>query len=86
MYDVDLLFSSSVSPSTVLVGEIAGIKSPMQTLTPTRYLAYDQQPGAKVTQRLPHDWNAFIYVIKGTVAVGMLTLNRKLSQVTRTGR
>lgn len=51
------------------------MKSPLQTLTPVRYLAVLQQPGAKVTQELPRDWNAFIYVIAGTVAVGELKEN-----------
>lgn len=54
----------------VLAGEAEGVKSPLQTLTPIRYLAFHQQPGAKVTHNLPRDWNAFIYVITGTVAVG----------------
>lgn len=72
---ISKIVSLSPPTHTVLAGEAEGVKSPLQTLTPVRYLAFHQQPGAKITHDLPRDWNAFIYVITGTVAVGELMEN-----------
>ena len=54
----------------VIAGESMGVKSPVYTRTPTTFLDFKLDQGASFTQDLPRDWNAFIYVIKGTGIFG----------------
>ncbi|XP_045595984.1 pirin [Procambarus clarkii] len=53
----------------VIAGESMGVESPVRTRTPVYYLDFQQEPGAKFTQEVPRDWNAFIYVLTGTISV-----------------
>ncbi|KAK7085078.1 hypothetical protein SK128_008940 [Halocaridina rubra] len=54
----------------VIAGESMGISSPVRTHTPTYYLIFEMDPGSKFTQYLPEDWNAFIYILAGTIGIG----------------
>ncbi|XP_070553469.1 pirin-like isoform X2 [Ptychodera flava] len=49
----------------VIAGESMGIKSPVRTRTPTYYLDFKLDKGAKMTQALPKGWNAFVYTLAG---------------------
>ncbi|KAH9617909.1 hypothetical protein KSS87_022890 [Heliosperma pusillum] len=49
----------------VIAGEALGIKSPIQTITPTMFLDFTLQPGAKLEQPVPKSWNSFVYVLEG---------------------
>ncbi|KAH9626999.1 hypothetical protein KSS87_020651 [Heliosperma pusillum] len=49
----------------VIAGEALGIKSPIQTITPTMFLDFTLKPGAKLQQPVPKSWNSFVYVLEG---------------------
>ncbi|XP_070552528.1 pirin-like [Ptychodera flava] len=49
----------------VIAGESLGVKSQVRTRTPTMYLDFKLDKGAKLSQAIPPDWTAFIYVISG---------------------
>jgi redox-sensitive bicupin YhaK (pirin superfamily) len=55
---------------TVIAGEAMGAKAPIETRTPIIYLHYRLEPGGVVTQRVPHDYNAFAYVVDGAGLFG----------------
>jgi redox-sensitive bicupin YhaK (pirin superfamily) len=50
---------------SVIAGEAMGQQAVIQTRTPIIYLHYRIKPGGTVTQRVPHDYNAFAYVVEG---------------------
>lgn len=54
----------------VIAGESMGTISPVYTLTPTLYLEFKLDKGAKFNQPIPTEWNGFIYIIKGTGIFG----------------
>jgi quercetin 2,3-dioxygenase len=54
----------------VLAGESLGARAVIETRTPIFYLDFLLQPGGKVIQPVPHDFNAFAYVIEGPVGFG----------------
>ncbi|XP_077150297.1 pirin isoform X2 [Ranitomeya variabilis] len=55
---------------TVISGESMGIKSKVYTRTPTLYLDFKLEKGAKFTQAVPKGWTAFIYTLQGEIHVG----------------
>lgn len=54
----------------VIAGEALGIKSPIQTRTPTMYLDFSLKPGSNLQQPIPKSWNAFAYVLEGEGVFG----------------
>uniref|UniRef100_A0A8C8YJM7 Pirin n=1 Tax=Prolemur simus TaxID=1328070 RepID=A0A8C8YJM7_PROSS len=54
----------------VISGEAMGIKSKVYTRTPTLYLDFKLDPGAKHSQPIPKGWTSFIYTISGDVYIG----------------
>ena len=55
---------------SVIAGEALGRKAVIETRTPMIYLHYRIQPGGVLTQRVPHDYNAFAYVVDGAGLFG----------------
>ncbi|MCE7060799.1 pirin family protein [Dyadobacter sp. CY343] len=51
-------------------GELAGMKSPIQNHTPLIVAEIHLQPGAETRQQLNASYNAFLYVVEGSVEVG----------------
>ncbi|HEX2910443.1 MAG TPA: pirin family protein [Chloroflexia bacterium] len=54
----------------VIAGEALGTKAVIDTRTPIIFLHYTLQPGAHVTQPVPAEYNAFVYIIDGTAQSG----------------
>ncbi|XP_020768288.1 pirin isoform X3 [Odocoileus virginianus] len=54
----------------VISGEALGIKSKIYTYTPTLYLDFKLDQGAKHVQSIPKGWTSFIYTISGNVYIG----------------
>lgn len=55
----------------VIAGESHGISSPNDLLyTPIWYLDISIKPGGHIQQPVPKGWNAFLYVLKGSISVG----------------
>jgi len=50
---------------SVIAGEAMGAKAVIETRTPIIYLHYRIEPGGVATQRVPHAFNAFAYVVEG---------------------
>jgi redox-sensitive bicupin YhaK (pirin superfamily) len=55
---------------SVIAGEAMGEKAVIETQTPIIYLHYRLEPGGVVTQPVPHDYNAFAYVVDGAGLFG----------------
>jgi redox-sensitive bicupin YhaK (pirin superfamily) len=55
---------------SVIAGEAMGEKAVIETRTPIIYLHYRLEPGGVATQRVPHDYNAFAYVVDGAGLFG----------------
>src|SRR5260370_6139380 len=55
---------------SVIAGEAMGEKAVIETRTPIIYLHYRIKPGGKVNQKVPHDYNAFVYVVDGVGLFG----------------
>lgn len=53
-----------------IAGESLGVKSPVKTRTPTMYLDFRLDPGAKLDQPVPEGWNGFVYILSGTALFG----------------
>src|ERR671918_1229362 len=49
----------------VIAGEALGNRAVIETRTPITYIHFTLQPGASVTQPVPIEYNAFVYVIGG---------------------
>src|SRR6266436_664865 len=56
---------------SVIAGEAMGEKAVIETRTPIIYLHYRIEPGGVATQQVPHDYNAFAYVIDGAGLFGV---------------
>ena len=54
----------------VIAGESMGIKSSLDTLTPTYFLDFKLEKNAQFTQPIPQNWNAFIYILDGSGVFG----------------
>lgn len=55
---------------TVIAGEAMGEKAVIETRTPIIYLHYRIKPGGVMNQQVPHDYNAFAYVVDGAGLFG----------------
>jgi quercetin 2,3-dioxygenase len=55
---------------SVIAGDSMGEKAVIETRTPIIYLHYRLEPGGVATQRVPHDYNAFAYVVDGAGLFG----------------
>ena len=55
----------------VIAGEAMGEKAIIDTKTPIIYLHFTLQPGGKVTQTIPQNYNAFAYVANGEALFGI---------------
>ena len=55
----------------VIAGEAMGAKAVIETRTPIIYLHYRIKPGGVVNQKVPHDYNAFAYVVDGAGLFGV---------------
>lgn len=53
----------------VVAGEALGVRAVIDTRTPIAFLDWTLQPGAAVTQTLPRDYSALVYVFAGTATV-----------------
>jgi len=49
----------------VIAGEALGNRAVIETRTPITYIHFTLQPGASITQPVPREYNAFVYVIRG---------------------
>ena len=56
--------------ASVIAGEAMGAKAVIETRTPIIYLHYRIEPGGVVNQQVPHDFNAFAYVVDGAGLFG----------------
>lgn len=54
----------------VIAGESLGARAVIETVTPIMYLHFTLQPGGRVSQPVPPDYNAFAYVIDGAGLFG----------------
>lgn len=54
----------------VIAGEALGAHAIIQTRTPIFYLHFTIQPGAKVVQPAPREYNSFAYIISGDALIG----------------
>ena len=54
----------------VLAGESLTARAVIETRTPIFYLDFSLKPGGAVVQPVPHDFNAFAYVIEGPLRFG----------------
>jgi len=55
---------------TVIAGESLGVKASIDTRTPIMYLHVKLAPGAKFTQAIPDNYNAFAFLISGEAKFG----------------
>ena len=55
---------------SVIAGEAMGEKAVIETRTPIIYLHYKLEPGGVATQLVPHNYNAFAYVVDGAGLFG----------------
>ncbi|RYG56278.1 pirin family protein [archaeon] len=56
--------------ATIIAGTAFGTTSPVRTKTPTMFLDFKMERGSTLTQAIPYAWNAFLYVLSGSVRVG----------------
>lgn len=49
----------------VIAGESLGAKAVIHTITPIMYLHFKLEPGSRIIQPVPENYNVFAYVIKG---------------------
>ena len=54
----------------VLAGEALGARAVIDTRTPIQYLHFRLAAGAKITQPMPREYNAFAYVLSGEAGFG----------------
>jgi quercetin 2,3-dioxygenase len=54
----------------VIAGEALGAYAIIETKTPVFYLHFTLQPGAKVVQPIPKEYNSFAYTINGEAIFG----------------
>uniref|UniRef100_A0A8C7BVV4 Pirin n=1 Tax=Neovison vison TaxID=452646 RepID=A0A8C7BVV4_NEOVI len=60
-------------------GESLGVKSKIYTRTPTLYLDFKLDAGAKHCQPIPKGWTSFIYTISGDVYIGPEDAQQKIA-------
>jgi redox-sensitive bicupin YhaK (pirin superfamily) len=55
----------------VISGRLHGVDSIRDlAYTPVWFFDYDMKPGAKAVQEMPKDFNAFVYVLEGSLKIG----------------
>ncbi len=54
----------------VLAGTAMGITSPIKTMTPLHYIHYKMPPQRVLNHKIHKQWNAFIYVLNGSIKIG----------------
>jgi quercetin 2,3-dioxygenase len=74
--------ADSLVMAKVIAGEALGVKAVIETRTPIMYIHFTLKPGARVTQPVPDEYNAFLYVIGGQ---GSFSSNNQ-KQVARRGQ
>ena len=57
-------------------GELAGIQSPIKNYTPLIVAEFEFKPGAEFSVQLPANYNAFLYVIKGSIQISTKEINQ----------
>jgi quercetin 2,3-dioxygenase len=62
--------ADSLVMAKVIAGEALGVKAVTETRTPIMYIHFTLKPGASVTQPVPNEYNAFLYVIGGQGSIG----------------
>ena len=62
----------------VIAGESLGAKAVIDTITPIMYLHFKLEPGARITQPVPEEYNAFAYVIKGKALFEQINNSNKI--------
>ncbi len=65
----------------VIAGESLGARAVIDTRTPILYLHFLLQPGAKIEQPVPAEYNAFAYVLAGEGLFGRTLERAKKSQM-----
>lgn len=53
----------------VISGESYGVSAPIHNLTPVWYFDVHIQPGGELRQPIPNGWNAFLYILNGTISL-----------------
>lgn len=65
----------------VIAGESMGEKAVIETRIPIMYLHFTLQPNAQVTQTIPHNYNAFAYVVNGKGLFGDKQISAHKEQI-----
>ena len=65
----------------ILAGESLGARAVIETRTPIFYLDFSLKPGGVLVQPVPHDFNAFAYVIEGPLRFGSDTVHIERSNM-----
>jgi redox-sensitive bicupin YhaK (pirin superfamily) len=65
----------------VIAGESLGKRAVIDTRTPIMFLHFTLQPGSKIAQPVPRNYNAFAYVIDGEGLFGSDEMQAKKEQV-----
>jgi redox-sensitive bicupin YhaK (pirin superfamily) len=60
----------------VIAGELFGVRGPVHTVTPWTYVHATLAPGTELTQAVPRDWTATIYLFEGVASIGSRELRR----------
>ncbi|MGE0242627.1 MAG: pirin family protein [Nitrososphaeraceae archaeon] len=62
----------------VIAGESVGAKAVIDTITPIMYLHFKLQPGSKISQPVPEEYNVFAYVIQGSGIFKQSNISNKI--------
>jgi redox-sensitive bicupin YhaK (pirin superfamily) len=74
--------ADSLVMAKVIAGEALGVKAVIETRTPIMYIHFTLKPGASVTQPVPNEYNAFLYIVGGQGSIG----SNKQEQLARRGQ
>lgn len=69
----------------IIAGESMGIKAVIETHTPMLYLDIRVQPGATHVEKVPADYQGFVYIYRGSGVVGADKSKLKMGQVVMLG-
>ncbi|MGI0037250.1 MAG: pirin family protein [Nitrososphaera sp.] len=73
--------SDGLAKVKVIAGESLGKRAVIDTRTPIMYLHFTLQPGSKITQPVPQNFNAFAYIVGGEGLFGADEKHAKKQQV-----
>ena len=65
----------------VIAGESLGKRAIIDTRTPIMFLHFTLQPGSRITQHVPQNYNAFAYIVDGEGLFGSDEMHAKKEQV-----